>query len=61
MTFASGGNKYYYIIGTGQPGLEENAAPDEENPPKATGSQHNIIMQKNGSRYNIVAWQERYI
>lgn len=62
-------SKYYYVVGTGQPGLEENVflegdAPledGEEKKKKAPGSQNSIVIQKNGTNYNIMSWQERYI
>lgn len=61
MTFTSGKNNYFFIVGTGQPGLEENTLAEGETPQKAPGSQNSIVIKKSGSNYTIITWQERYI
>ncbi len=61
MTFTSGTNKYFFIVGSGQPGLKENESLDAETPQKAPRSQNSILIQKNGTNYTFLSWQERYI
>ena len=61
FTNTSSANKFFFIVGTGQPGLEENAALDPESPRKTAGSQNSVIIQKNGTNYTFMTWQERYI
>lgn len=62
LTNSTGTNKYYYVVGTGQLGVVESDALEEEKPKKVPGSKNSILLKKRGSAaYTILAWQERYI
>lgn len=63
LTYSAGSNKYYFIVGIGIPGVEENIDLEEEhskaNPP---GSKTSVLIKKeSSSKYSFMAWQERYI
>jgi len=66
LSFAAGKNNYYYVVGTGQPGLkevvvDENTPEEPASQKKAPGSRNSILLKKQGAKYTILAWQERYI
>jgi len=61
LTFSTGGSDYYYVVGTGEPGLVATEDLVEEKPQKTPGSRNSVLIKKRGSAYTILAWQERYI
>ena len=62
LSFGNEKSEYYYVVGTGQPGMEALEMSDEETlPKKVPGSKNSLLLKKKGSAYTILAWQERYI
>ncbi len=65
LTYSTGRNKYYYIVGVGYADVEkegEEATLDSLTPPKeAPGTVDSLLLKRFGSMFIRLAWQERHI
>ena len=66
MTYSSGNVQYYYVVGSGQPGLTESdgeeSEMDEDAPKtKVPGARNSVLIKKESSKYTYIAWREVYI
>ncbi len=66
LSYESGTNKYYFIVGSGYADVEQEAG--EETPTldplkpqkKDTGTVDSLLIKKTGSSFVRLSWQERY-
>lgn len=66
LTYATANNPYYFVVGTGYAGVEQEAEPQdlvEDRPaaPKDPGTVDSMIIKKEGGGFTRLAWQERFI
>ena len=65
LSYATGNNPYYFVVGTGYAGVEQGAvekAPveGEAAKPKNPGTIDSMIIKKEGGGFTCLAWQERF-
>ncbi|MBA3015951.1 MAG: general secretion pathway protein GspK [Proteobacteria bacterium] len=67
LTFGTPNNPYYYVVGTGYAGVEQDQMQSEEAVeagtalPKQPGTIDSMVIKKEGGAFMCLAWQERYI
>lgn len=66
LTYATANNPYYFVVGTGYAGVEQEAEPQnlvEGAPvaPKNPGTVDSMLIKKEGGGFTRLAWQERFI
>jgi len=65
LTYGVSNSAFYYVVGTGYAGVEQNqedaTAVEGEAPRKQPGTVDSMVIKKEGGAFTCLAWQERYI
>ncbi len=64
LSYDTRNNQYYYVVGTGYAGAEqepEGAGEEEETPRTIPGTIDSMIIKKEGGGFTCLAWRERFI
>ena len=65
LSYATGNNQFYFVVGTGHAGVEQGAREQgrvegEGVAPKIPGTIDSMIIKKDGGGFTCLAWQERF-
>jgi hypothetical protein len=52
-------NPYYFVVGIGHAGVEQELVPETGVAPKTPGIIDSMIIKKEGGGFTCLAWQER--
>ena len=62
LSYTTGNNQFYFVVGTGHAGAEQEAAEQADGGavPKIPGTIDSMIIKKDGGGFRCLAWQERF-
>ena len=63
LSYTTGNNPYYFVVGTGYAGAEQGAAEQSKGEgiaPKIPGTIDSMIIKKDSGGFTCLAWQERF-
>lgn len=59
IAFASSQSNHYSVVATGQTVYTQNDEEENDNTQELSGSTLNVLIEKQGAMYTILAWEER--
>lgn len=59
LSYATNNNPYYFVVGIGYAGVEQDLVPETGVVPKTPGIIDSMIIKKEGGGFTCLAWQER--